>query len=804
MTSASGGEPGSPAATAEREVRFGLVLYGGVSLAVYIYGVVYEFQRLVRASQGVETNAWTEVLKTAGVSATVDIVSGASAGGINGVLLGKALASGGDLRAVRSIWLDDADLGRLLREAGEEEPSSLLKSEDFRTILDRGLSQMDQQTLARPLVSAFDLFAAATRLRPWIREFPTDLDGSIQTKDYRKIFKLKFRRPGYNREAPEAGYSRNDFLPGQNSVLADVAQATSAFPGAFEPVKITVDKESNGHLFRPDEPKASYFSDGGILHNKPFTETISTILKRAAGRPVDRWLISVEPDPEHSNPSGDEEEEPQVTEVVARAAVGIPRYQSIAADLALFEEHRERARKAREKLVGIDETLRRRIADLSRESDEPLLSWREQVLLAANYREERWRRFREALSARLAAAEPGRSSWDRTRVMLVLDELEVGLLELADPDFERRRVYHLLELVRPLLADSEAQEGREKIAEQQLLLWAQFDRIDEVLWELFSPEVERPPELTGFGPRTLETIVGRLKTELDDVRRETREVCERLDTLRYRYSDRREKARFTVVFDWFELWDVQLLTIAELSDAAARDKIRLARISPNDAHFIQKSPSMKLAGDMLGHFGGFLKREWRQNDLLWGRLDAAEIISRALLREERSDSAKIEAQIRATQAEIVRDELPDIKGDYRSYMENEHMVGSETVGDVPMEKRSSLVLQATDVVRNMARRLQNDEKAHQAGRTVFGALGTALGFALFFLRWPLRAIWGRDPALRRGASLAIVFLGLWSVATLVLIALGIIGTTNTLWTLIGAAAGIFLVWSVLQVAFRKG
>ena len=32
----------------------------------------------------------------------------------------------------------------------------------------------------------------------------------------------------------------------------------------------------------------------------------------------------------------------------------------------------------------------------------------------------------------------------------------------------------------------------------------------------------------------------------------------------------------------------------------------------------------KLAGTALMHFGAFLDRRWRQNDILWGRLDGAE------------------------------------------------------------------------------------------------------------------------------------------------------------------------------------
>src|SRR5690349_15576061 len=121
----------SPHSEADREVRFGLVLYGGVSLAVYIYGVVLEFERLVRASCGVEENAWTDVLRNARVTATVDIVSGASAGGINGVLLGKALATGAKLDTVREIWTEQADIGNLLRKPEDLEPGSLLRVDLF-------------------------------------------------------------------------------------------------------------------------------------------------------------------------------------------------------------------------------------------------------------------------------------------------------------------------------------------------------------------------------------------------------------------------------------------------------------------------------------------------------------------------------------------------------------------------------------------------------------------------------------------------------------------------------------------------
>ena len=47
------------------------------------------------------------------------------------------------------------------------------------------------------------------------------------------------------------------------------------------------------------------------------------------------------------------------------------------------------------------------------------------------------------------------------------------------------------------------------------------------------------------------------------------------------------------------------------------------------------SPTTKLAGMKLNHFGGFLKRSWRANDWLWGRLDGIEHLMRALMDADR-------------------------------------------------------------------------------------------------------------------------------------------------------------------------
>src|SRR5262249_60679337 len=100
-----------------RELRLALVCYGGVSLAIYMHGTTKEIHKLVLASQGRDLESTTnpfpqetteavywELLKDMEAKdgirtrVVVDIVSGTSAGGINGVFLAKARAGNPDQR----------------------------------------------------------------------------------------------------------------------------------------------------------------------------------------------------------------------------------------------------------------------------------------------------------------------------------------------------------------------------------------------------------------------------------------------------------------------------------------------------------------------------------------------------------------------------------------------------------------------------------------------------------------------------------------------------------------------------------
>jgi hypothetical protein len=56
----------SPILDATRDVRFAVVMYGGVSLAIYINGVAQELYRMVQATAAVEQDnagqRWTVIL----------------------------------------------------------------------------------------------------------------------------------------------------------------------------------------------------------------------------------------------------------------------------------------------------------------------------------------------------------------------------------------------------------------------------------------------------------------------------------------------------------------------------------------------------------------------------------------------------------------------------------------------------------------------------------------------------------------------------------------------------------------------
>ncbi len=90
----------------EKELRLALICYGGISLAVYMHGISQEIWRLARASRdyhsgeppvGGSQGVYRRLLETISAECglelrvLVDILAGASAGGINAIFLAEAI-----------------------------------------------------------------------------------------------------------------------------------------------------------------------------------------------------------------------------------------------------------------------------------------------------------------------------------------------------------------------------------------------------------------------------------------------------------------------------------------------------------------------------------------------------------------------------------------------------------------------------------------------------------------------------------------------------------------------------------------
>ena len=348
------------------ELRLGLVLYGGVSLAVYIYGVVVEVQRLLKASAQLEnpdpavdaadpaedvvSAGYLDALVKAGLSrASVDIIAGTSAGGINGILLAKALASGADVGDVRKLWIEEGDIAGLLRRLDEDTAESLLNTETMEKQLADGFEALDRG--GGPVApGALDLFVSATHLRGDPHEFRDSLGHGIETLEHRFVFQLK-RRPKYS--PPQDDFKAAAGGADPNPGLVKLARATSAFPVAFEPVRIDPEDE----LLGPSDEPSGWFSDGGILNNKPFTEALQTIFTRSSDRPVRRWLLSVDPDPKRVAGGRWPGPMPAFDQVALAALTGIPSYQSIAQDLEGLERHNAEIRRVESAVLGLERDL---------------------------------------------------------------------------------------------------------------------------------------------------------------------------------------------------------------------------------------------------------------------------------------------------------------------------------------------------------------------------------------------------------------------------------------------------------------
>ncbi len=709
------------------ELRIGLVLYGGVSLAVYIYGVVLEVQRLLGAAEG-EDSAYGRALADAGLSgAVVDVIAGTSAGGINGILLAKAISAGADIGSVRDLWVRGGDIGGLIDDAeGSPEPASLLSTEVFERHLRQGFDRLDRLGSApdpKQRDAALDLFVSATHLRGDRREFREALGRSIQTLKHRFVFRLKIR----DRYRSPLDDFRDEVAPGTpaNARLVALARATSAFPVAFEPVELGPEQR----LFGADEEPAAWMADGGILNNKPFTEALEAIFTRSSEqRPVRRWLLSIDPDPTATWEGTGPGEQPGFDEVALAGMTKVPRYQSLVADLESLEAHNAAVRRVAKALLDLEVEFALQGAGAAAGAP-----------TNTTYRRLRQQLWAEEIAAQLlAAARPASTNEfdpDETRAALAAGALsqirarEESLLGGAGPPaetevaradlaFQRRRVYYLIKLLEMALELRGSEDGADP-ARLRAVLWGAFERISAVLWEVLA---SRPFEL-GADERPFDFAVAALGEgwgAFAEVGAEVEEaVGSALRGVAVVLPAEAESVAVPLegVFDGFPLRDSFLLPIEAGGGVRYRDLVNHAQVSPEAATATGVPAKRKLAGDAAGHFGGFLERSWRCNDILWGRLDAAETLVRAVLAEATPEQR--EAATEAAIVEILASDCPDAlkrpDGDWRAYL-REHAIGEQTPKNLTRSRQLGLGYRAAAVARRMLHRARREAERRPEAR----------------------------------------------------------------------------------------
>lgn len=348
-----------------QEVRFAVVMYGGVSLAVYMNGIAQELLSVVRATANLpdaalsstepvyrqlgrilhhdRTPGDTENTREIRTRIVVDILSGTSAGGINAIFLAKALSQKNrNLQLLKDMWLREADIDRLLNDriahSSQTGKTSLLNSQRMYDLLLEALARMEtapKDQSGGPLADQIDLFVTATDLNGL--PAPIELtDKAIEERIHRMVFHF----------CEDDGHFQEKFNP----MLAFAARCTSSFPVAFEPMKFASafpelqesQKEIFGRFFeRYEALGADYkhrpFADGGYLDNRPFSYAVEALAYRDASRPVTRKLLFLDPSPEYS--SGVDRTNVDFIENTLAAASELPRYETIREDIERINQH---------------------------------------------------------------------------------------------------------------------------------------------------------------------------------------------------------------------------------------------------------------------------------------------------------------------------------------------------------------------------------------------------------------------------------------------------------------------------------
>jgi patatin-related protein len=401
----------------EKELRLALICYGGISLAVYMHGITKEVWRLARASRAFHAgeasgagseNVYFRLIEAMArecqldVRVLVDILAGASAGGINAIFLAEAIASGRSLEPLTDLWLETADVDRLIdpemsrvsrlakaaavpiawawssRRGALEQTVEAEHREEIRAKLSNFVRArwfappFSGPGFTRLLLGALDAMAASPEGPPLLPHYhPLDLFVTV-TDFYGYAERLRLNSPS---EVIEQEHRLIlSFRKAGGEPLADAAElafaarATASFPGAFPPFQVAELDSVLAERGRSWPGRAGFLAgalprqaaegnaetavliDGSVLANAPFRPAIRALQNRPARREVDRRFVYIDPKPgvrSRRLGGGGRDEAPGFFATIFGALSDIPREQPIRDNLEAIEQRSATIRRLR-------------------------------------------------------------------------------------------------------------------------------------------------------------------------------------------------------------------------------------------------------------------------------------------------------------------------------------------------------------------------------------------------------------------------------------------------------------------------
>lgn len=450
-------------------------------------------------------------------------------------------------------------------------------------------------------------------------------------------------------------------------------------------------------FFRPYElsdwdASKVFFVDGGVLDNFPFHHAIRAIREQPAGAEVDRKLLYIEPDPANRM-RHQVMDEPSWPATIWRSLSAIPAHEPILDDLLAIRTLNERVRQLqdviRTSFPAIKETLEPLVeeADALKEAPTPerLDAWSKavngEVIKRAGIGYTTYSRLKiSSVVAQLSRiicdicnypTQSNHAFFVRAAVRQwatikgLLDEKphpsaeQIYFLKTFDLAYGRRRLRFLIDGISWLYRDSNGRgrPNREELNVAKAKLYAFIDElanagsqdslegIGDGVRELFSEE--RIQDIVSATEADLDSFVNANRNELDRLETSARDllgehlrgfqgaVYEELSVLTEGWAAKVRRDLFVRLLG-FPFWDLLMYPLQAMSDVGERDRVEIVRMSPDAATRLSSEGEDKLKGVAFHHFGAFFKRDARENDYLWGRLDGAERLIDLLL----NDSAR--------------------------------------------------------------------------------------------------------------------------------------------------------------------